>query len=167
MKEKLYAHFLKFGPRRFVIIAVLVLLVLDLINCYYLKLSWEANGLADRMVQLSIKNMKLNPEDFSPETVLEMKGLMTKTFDFFLFLIILNNLFFYLFYLRKKLWAQGYVLFYTLTAAMFSLTLVFDRSMGLGWLFFNIATIPVYLYLYFGVKLLKNETTLVPEKKAR
>lgn len=167
MKEKLLAHFHKIGPRRFVVATVVLLLVLDLVNIYYLKLSWEANRLADNMVQLSITNMKLNPSDFSPETITEMTGLMNKSFDFMLFLILLNNLFFYFFYLRKKLWAQGYVLFYTLTAALFSFTLILDRGMGMGWLFFNIATIPVYLYLYCGVKWLKNETTLVPEKKAR
>jgi hypothetical protein len=167
MKEKLYHHFLKFGPRRFVIFTVLILISLDLVNCRYLQLSWQQNRLAEKMVELSIQNLKLTPEDFSPETVVEMTGLMTKTFDFFLFLIILNNLFFYFFYLRKKLWAQGYILFYTLTAALFSFTLIFDRSMGMGWIFFNISTIPIYVYLYLGVKFLKDDTILIQGKRGQ
>jgi hypothetical protein len=168
MKEKLYNHFLRIGPRRFVVSTVLSLVVLDIINGFYLKLSWVKNGLSDKMVMLVIEGMKLQPEDFDQSTMLEIGGLVDKSFDFFLFLIMTNNLFFYFFYLRKKLWAQGYVLFYTLTAAMFSGLMIFDGyGMGLGWMVFNLLTVPFYVYLYMGVKLLKNETTLVTGKKAR
>lgn len=168
MKEKLYPHFMKIGPRRFVVGTVIILIILDILNGYYLKLSMAKNDLSHKMVLLIIERMQLNPSDFDRATMAEIGGLVDKSFDFFLFLVLFNNLFFYLFYLRKKLWAQAYVLFYTLTAGIFSLLMIFDGyGMGMGWMIFNILTIPLYLYLYMGVKLLKNETTLVPEKKAR
>jgi hypothetical protein len=168
MKDKLLAHFHKIGARRFVVGTVIILVVLDILNCVYLKLAWVQNDLSQRMVLQIINQMKLQPADFNPTTMLEIRGLVDKSFDFFMFIILINNLFFYFFYLRKKLWAQGYVLFYTLTAAIFSGTLLFDGyGMGSGWLIFNLMTIPFYVYLYMGVKLLKDETTLVPQKKAR
>lgn len=166
MKEKLREHFLKWNARRFVISTTIILIVLDLINSYYLKLYWLKKDLSTMMVLQSIKRSNLVVEDFSSETLLEMTGFVNNTFSFFLLLILINNFFFYFFYLKKKLWAQGYVLFYTLTAALFSLTFVFDHAgLGWGWMLYNFSTIFIYLYLYLGVKLLKNETILVSEKK--
>lgn len=167
MKEKLRNHYLKLGPRRFVILTVILLIILDFLSGYYLKLTWASKDFSQKMLELSVENMKLQVTDFSQETMNEMVGLVNMTIDFMLVLLFINNLFFYFFYLRKKLWAQSYVLFYTLTAAFLSLTMVFDHQAGTGWLIFNILTIPTYAYLYMGVKLLKPETTLVPEKKAR
>jgi hypothetical protein len=46
--------------------------------------------------------------------------------------------------------------------------MIFDGlGMGLGWMAFNLLTIPLYFYLYMAVKLLKKETTLEPKKKGR
>jgi hypothetical protein len=168
MKEKLLNHFMRIGPRRFVVGTVILLVILDVLNSIYLKLSWVKNDLSHKIVLLIIERMKLQIGDFDQATIMEISGLTNKSFDFFLLLILVNNLFFYFFYLRKKLWAQAYVLFYALTACIFSATMIFDGyGMGLGWMIFNILTVPLYLYIYWGVKLLKNETTLVPEKKGR
>ncbi len=110
--------------------------------------------------------MKLHASVFDQATMTEIGGLVDKSFDFFLFLILMNNLFFYLFYLRQKIWAQGYVLFYTLTGAIFSGFMIFDGyGMGAGWMMFNLLAVPLYMYLYMGVKVHKFETNLVPEKK--
>ena len=120
------------------------------------------------MVILVIERMKLQATDFDHATMSEIGSLVDMSFDFFLFLILMNNLFFYLFYLRKKIWAQGYVLFYTFTGMIFSAFMIFDGyGMGPAWMIFNLLAVPLYAYLYFGVKFLKNETTLVPEKKGR
>lgn len=168
MKEKLKAHFLKFGPRRFVAATVLILTVMDLINSYFLKLYWVKKNISHNLVVQSIQRSQLMLEDFSRDTMAEMTGFIDNSFYFFLIVILTNNLFFYFFYLRKKLWAQGFVLFYTLTAALFSVTFIFDNAgLGFGWMFYNISTIFIYVYLYLGVKLLKNETTIVPQKKAQ
>jgi hypothetical protein len=168
MREKLKAHFLRFGPRRFVAFTVLSLLVTDLLNSYYLKLYWASKDLSNAMVYLSIKRSSLSVSEFAPETLTEMKGFVDNAFSFFLLVILANNLFFYFFYLRKKLWAQGFVLFYALTATFFSMTFIFDgAALGVGWLAYNMLTIPFYLYVYTGVKLLKAETTLEPGKKGR
>ena len=168
MKEKLYNHFLKIGPRRCVVGIVILLIILDILNGIYLKSSWDLKDTSQQMVILMIKLMKASPADFDADTMLEMSGLIDKAFDFMLFLLLMNNLFFYLFYLRKKLWAQAYVLFYTLTASIFSIAMIFDGlAMGLGWMIFNLLTIPLYFYLYMAVKLLKKETTLEPKKKGR
>lgn len=168
MKEKLYNHFLKIGPRRCVMGIVILLIILDILNGIYLKSSWGLKNTSDQFVLVFIKLMKASPADFDPDTMREMSGLVDKAFDFMLFLLLVNNLFFYLFYLRKKLWAQGYVLFYTLTASIFSVLMIVDGlSMGWGWMIFNLLTIPLYFYLYMAVKLLKKETTLEPKKKGR
>jgi len=167
MKEKLKKHFLNIGPKRFVLIAVLLLIITDLINSYYLKLYWMQKQISSSLISISLQRSQLKVEDFSSDTLLEMTSFVDNAFYFFILIIILNNLFFYAFYLKKKLWAQGYVLFYCLTAAIFSLTFVFDNEgMGEAWLAYNLLTIPFYIYLYFGVKILKVETTLAPGKKA-
>lgn len=166
MKEKLKDHFMRIGPRRFVVGTVIILILLDILNGIYLKQVWGKND--EALLLQVIRMIEVNPADFDQATMAEMRGLIDKSFSFMLFSILLNNLFFYLFYLRKKLWAQGFVLFYTLTAAIFSAAMIFDGfTLGIGWFIFNLLTIPVYLYLYAGVKLLKKETTLEPEKKAR
>jgi len=168
MKEKLLNHYMKIGSRRFVVGTVVMLVILDILNGVYLKFSWVKNGLSDKMVLMFINGMQLKPIDFDQATMAEIGGLVNKSFDFLLFVILVNNLFFYFFYLRKKHWAQGYVLFYTLTASIFSIMMIFDgNDMGSGWMIFNLLTIPFYLYLYLGVKLLKKETILVLEKKGR
>jgi hypothetical protein len=158
MMEKMKQHFLSLGPRRFVIGAVIALIILDLVNTVYLRLYWLVH-------QMILKN-GYTLENFSSDTILEMKGFIDHTFYFFLFLMLVNNLFFYTFYLRKKLWAQGYVLFYTLTAAILGLSFIFEGvNLGWWWLLYNCATIPVYVYLYFGVKVLKYQTTdATPER---
>lgn len=168
MKEKLYNHFLKIGPRRCVVGIVISLIILDVLNGIYLKGSWTLKNTSHQVVLLIIKFMKATPADFDADTMREMSGLVDKAFDFMLFLLLMNNLFFYLFYLRKKLWAQGYILFYTLTAGIFSVLMIFDGlGMGWGWMFFNLLTIPLYFYFYMAVKLLRKETTLEPKKKGR
>lgn len=168
MKEKLRDHYLKFGPRRFVIFAVITLLILDILSGYYLVLVFDHKLQSGQMIHLIAKRMNMQVTDFDPATLQEVVGLVNKTLNFFLFLVLTNNLFFYFFYLRKKLWAQGYVLFYTMTASILSLYFIFEGSnLGVGWTIFNVLTIPIYIYLFFGVKMLKAETTLVPEKKGR
>lgn len=167
MKEKFLNHYHKIGARRFVVGTVLLLIILDVLNGVYLKLFWQARNSSYNMALMMFKQMQVQ-QDLDEATILEVAGLVDKSFDFFLLVILVNNLFFYFFYLKKKLWAQGFVLFYTLTAGILNITMLFDGiSMGMGWFLFNLMTIPLYLYLFYGVKLLKNETTLVPEKKAR
>lgn len=165
MMDKIKAHFLKIGPRRFVMGTVIVLIILDIINTIYLKLYWLQKDLSTLLVHQSIRRSELVLEDFSQETLTGMAGFINNTFYFFLFLVLINNLFFYFFYLRRKLWAQGYVLFYTLTAAIFSVSFVVDQAgLGWSWMLYNLSTIFIYAYLYFGVKVLKYETTdAIPE----
>lgn len=168
MKERLRNHYRKIAPRQFVVATVITLIILDILNGIYLKLIWAKNDLSKNIVLISINRMKLSVADFDQATMMQVGGLLDKSVDFFLFIFLMNNLFFYFFYLRKKLWAQGFVLFYTLTGAIFSGCVIFDGfSLGAGWIIFNLLAIPLYLYLYFGVKILKPETTLVPKKKAQ
>ena len=168
MNEKLKNHFLKIGPRTFVIGTVIVLLILDVLNGIYLKLALGSKNFTENMIVLAYSRLGVPAEEITAESFKEMTWVLERSVDFFLFLILINNLFFYFFYLRKKLWAQGYVLVYTLSAAVLSLLMLTDvYDMGPGWMVFNVLTIPVYVYLYLGVKLLKNETTLVPKKKGR
>lgn len=166
MKEKLLAHFRKFGPRRFVIFAVVTLIISDLLNSWYLKLWWVAKNMSWRGVELTAKRMEIEVSDLTPASISELTGLFNNMFFFFILIILINNFFFYAFYLRRKLWAQGFVLFYTLTAAMLSaLFLVDNAGLGFLWYAYNILMCPVYVYLYFGVKLLKEETVDLPVKK--
>lgn len=151
---------MKFGPRRFVYMAVGVLLILDIINSYFLRVYWLNKDLSTTLVHQMVQKNGYVLENFSSDTINEMKSFLDNTFYFFLFLILVNNLFFYAFYLKKKLWAQGYVLFYALTAAIFALSFLIDHAgLSLGWIAYNIMTIPIYVYLYLGVKVLKYETT--------
>lgn len=164
MKEKLLRHYTQLKPRRFVVGAVITLIILDLLNGYYFKLYWVQTDISQKILLRIIEQNG----DLDQGTIAEVIGLIDKSFAFFLFVILVNNLFFYLFYLRKKLWAQGYVLFYSFTAILFSVTTLFMGTvMGVGWFIFTLVNIPIYLYLYLGIKLLKNETTLVPQKKGR
>ncbi len=168
MKEKLKNHFLKFGPRRFVIFTIVTLLITDLINCYYLKLYGLSKNISLVMVHQTIAKSGQILEDFSVDTIQEMAGFVSNSFYFFLLIIIINNLFFYFFYLRKKLWAQGYVLVYAITGALLQLSFIFDDGgLGPSWMTYNILTIPYYLYLFLGVKLLKPETTIPKVQAAK
>lgn len=165
MNERIRNHFLRWNCRFFVLFTVIALLITDLLNGYYLKLFWANKGMSYNLVRQSISQGGLVIEDFSLDTINEMVGFVNNTFYFFLFLILVNNLFFYGAYLLKKLWAQGFVLFYTLTSAFLALTFIFDdASLPVGWTIYNIATIPMYLYLFLGVKVLKNETTQAASK---
>ena len=169
MKEKTIAHFKRWNCRYFVIFTVISLIITDIINGYYLKLFWTNKGMSQNLVRQSIAQGGMVYEDFSLDTIAEMTGFVDNTFYFFLFIIMANNLFFYLFYYLKRLWSQGFVLFYTITAAIFALTFIFDDG-GLPpvWKIYNAVSIPFYLYLFFGVKVLRQQTTIpVNEKKAR
>lgn len=167
MKEKLRQHFLKIGAPRFVLITVFSLLILDLLTGHSFRMSLIQNGFSEKLVQLSIKQANLQASDLSNETLSEVHNLMNLSLDFMLGLILVNNIFFYFFYFKKKLWAYSYVAFYTLTAGFLSLSMIFDKHISTGWLIFNIATIPMYLYLFLGIKLLKAETTLAQGKKGQ
>jgi hypothetical protein len=160
MLQKLKPHFLKLGPRRFVIGTVILLVILDLINSYYLRIWWQHRDLSIQMTKTIAIQQGVDWSTISNDTVKEVRALIDNAFYFFLFIVLINNFFFYAFYLRKKLWAQGYVLFYTLTTSIFAITfLVEGPILGMPWYLYNLATLFIYAYLYLGVKLLKYETT--------
>lgn len=165
MMEKVKAHFLKLGPRRFVIGAVLLLIVLDVLNTIYLKSYWLHKNLSLLYVEQIAMKQGLNFSELSSGSIHEIKQVVDNSFVFFLTIVLVNNFFFYAFYLKKKLWAQGYVLFYTLTNALLTLLFAVEGPvLGFSWLMYNLATLPIYIYLYFGVKVLKYETTdAIPE----
>lgn len=170
MKEKIKLHFKRWNPRYFVTFVVITLIITDILNGYYLKLFWANKDMSMNLVRQTIAQGGMVFEDFSLDTIKEMTDFVDNIFYFFLFLILVNNLFFYLFYYFKKLWAQGFVLFYTLTAAIFALTLIFDNGvLSPQWTLYNIISIPLYLYLFLGVKFLKEQTMLIPvsEKKGQ
>lgn len=160
MLQKFKPHFLKLGPRRFVIGTVLLLIILDLLNSYYLRIWWQHRDLSILMTKTLAMRQGIDWSTLSQESISEVRGLVDNAFYFFLFIVLINNFFFYAFYLRKKLWAQGYILFYTLSAALFAVTFIYEGPiLGLGWFIFNISTLFLYAYMYVGVKLLKFETT--------
>lgn len=168
MKEKLKAHYLKFGPRVFVAATVLTLIITDVLNSYYLKLYWTSKDMSRNMIVTMARLQKVQLEMLTPDTIEQLTQFINKMFMFFILIVFANNLFFYIFYLRKKLWAQGYVLFYTLTAALFSVTFILDNAdLGAGWMAYNVGTVFLYAYLFMGVKVTKLETTLEDEKKGR
>ncbi len=160
MLEKIKPHFLNLRPRRFVIGTVVLLLVLDLANSYYLRLYWVHKDLSRLYVERIALTQGLNFQELSAGSLQEITKVIDNGFFFFLFIVLLNNLFFYVFYLRRKLWAQGYVLFYTVTNALLAvLFLVEGPVLGAAWFSYNLATILIYAYLYLGVRVLKQETT--------
>jgi hypothetical protein len=169
MMQKIKSHFLKLGPRRFVYVTVCLLIGLDLLNGWYLKLYWEYKNLS---YAYAMKVNEMSQTELDMNTVEGLVQLTDNMVSFFLLIMMINNLFFYFFYLRKKLWAQGYILFYTLTNAFLVLAFLFEGPvLGAEWFFFNLLSIPMYVYLYLGVKVLKYETTdaITPagEMKAR
>lgn len=160
MMEKIKTHFIKMGPKRFVFGAVILLLVLDLVNSYFLRIYWVHKDLSLFYVQKLAMQEGLDFSTLTKDSILEVKGVIDNGFFFFLLIVFFNNIFFYVFYLRKKLWAQGYILFYTITNALLAvLFLIEGPILGMSWFLYNVGTIFIYLYLYFGVKVLKYETT--------
>jgi hypothetical protein len=137
-----------------------MLIILDLINAYYLRMWWLYRDISILMTKTMATNQGLSWSELSTESIKEVKGVVDQGFFFFLFIVLINNFFFYAFYLKKKLWAQGYVLFYCLTASIFAITFLAEGPiLGPFWYAFNLSTCLIYVYLYLGVKLLKNETT--------
>lgn len=160
MMQKIKPHFLKLGPRRFVIGTIILLIVIDLVNSYYLRIWWVHRDLSMLFVQKLAERQGISLSELVPNSIDEIKYLIDNCFFFFLLIVLANNFFFYAFYLKKKLWAQGYVLFYTLTGAFMSLGFLIEGPiLGIPWFVYNLSTIAIYLYLYFGVKVLKFETT--------
>jgi hypothetical protein len=160
MMEKIKKHFSGHNPKYFVILAVVALIILDLINSYYLRLYWVHKNLSILYVEKVASTQGLDFRQLSQESIREVKQVIDNGFFFFLFVVFANNLFFYFFYLRKKLWAQGYVLFYTVTNSLLAvLFLIEGPILGTSWFLYNIMTIFIYLYLYLGVKVLKGATT--------
>lgn len=163
MQEKLVAHFRKLGPRRFVVATVVTLIATDLLNSWYLRLWWVAKNMSETLLYQSSQRSGVSLEELGPGSITELRQFFDQSFYFFLFIILANNLFFYLFYLRRKLWAQGFVLFYALTAAALSVGFLFDNAgLGTGWYIYNLTMIFVYTYMFLGVKYLKAETVDLP-----
>jgi hypothetical protein len=160
MRNKFKAHFMQLGARRFVWAAVALLIVLDLINSLYLRLYWVHKDLSVMVVKRLANSQGLEFGQLTQQTIVEVQAMINNAFFFFLFIILINNIFFYGFYLRKKLWAQGYVLFYTISNSILAITfLVEGKVLGWGWFLYNLASMFLYFYLYLGVKVLKFETT--------
>jgi hypothetical protein len=149
-------HYLKMSQKSFIALTVLSFFVLDLINSYYLRLYWTYKNLSLLYVEKLAQTQGLDFSQLSEQSILEIKQVIDNGFFFFLFIILINNLFFYIFYLRKKLWAQGYVIFYALTNSILSFMFLIEGPiLGIPWFIYNIMTIGVYLYFYLGMKLLK------------
>jgi hypothetical protein len=165
MKEKILTHFRKIGPRRFVISTVLVLIITDLLNSWYLRLWWVSKDMSRLLLAQSSERSGVSLAELGPDSIRELSHFFDNSFYFFLFIILANNLFFYTFYLRRKLWAQGFVLFYALTAGGLSGAFLFDNGgLGTGWYIYNLVMVPVYLYIFLGVKSLKEDTVDLPKK---
>lgn len=157
---KVKSHFLSLGPRRFVIGAVIALIILDIINSIYLRSYWVFKDLSRVAVERLANKEGLQFSELSEQTIMEVTAMINNAFFFFLFIILINNLFFYFFYLKKKLWAQGYVLFYAITNSILAVIfLVEGPIVGWPWFIYNLGTMFLYFYLYLGVKVLKYETT--------
>ncbi len=154
MIEKCQNHFKKWNPKTFLWVAVLILLILDIGNGQFLRLSWLEKNTSMFIINIMTSSGELSLNELSGDTVTELLGMFNNTFLFFLFIILLNNLFFYCFTLLRKAWAHSYLVFYTMTGAFFSLFMVFDSfGMGSFWGFFNIISIIIYTYLFVGLKL--------------
>lgn len=163
MQEKLVAHFRKLGPRRFVVATVVTLIITDLLNSWYLRLWWVAKNMSEKLLMQSAQRSGVSLQELGPDSITELRQFFDQSFYFFLFIILANNLFFYLFYLRKKLWAQGFVLFYVLTAAALSFAFLFDNAdLGAFWYFYNLVMVFLYSYMFLGVKYLKADTVILP-----
>lgn len=157
MLEKIKKHFLDLNPKYFIMIVVVALIALDLINSYYLRIYWVHKNLSILYVEKIASTQGLDFGQLGPDSIREVKQVIDNGFFFFLFIVFANNLFFYFFYLRKKLWAQSYVLFYTVTNSILALIFILEGPiLGTAWFLYNIMTIFVYLYLYLGMKVLKN-----------
>jgi hypothetical protein len=149
-------HYLKYDQIKFITFAIFILFFLDLINSYYLRLYWTHKNLSLLYVEKIASNQGIDFSQLSEQSIIEIKQIIDNGFYFFLFIILINNLFFYFFYLRKKLWAQGYVIFYAITNSLLSiLFLVEGPVLGSAWFIYNLITIGIYLYLYLGMKSLK------------
>ena len=156
--EKIKSHFQNLGIKRFVIIAVVALVILDVFNSYYLRIYWIQKNLSMLYVEKLAHNQGLDVRLLSHQSVQEIKGVIDNGFFFFLFIIFINNLFFYFFYLKKKKWAQGYINFYAVTNLVLGLLFLMEGPiLGMNWFLYNLSTILFYLYLYTGTKLLKFE----------
>ncbi len=154
MKQKLINHYKRWKPKTFLGLAVLTLLGLDLGNGQFLRLSWLEKNTSLNLVHLLGQKGELNLADLSPDTMTELVGMVDNTFLFFLLIVLVNNLFFYLFTLRGKLWAHSFLVFYTMTGALFSLVMVVDSfGMGSFWGLFNILSIAIYTYTFVGLKI--------------
>ncbi len=166
---KIKSHFLSFGPRKFVICAVIVLIILDIINSVYLRTYWVFKDLSRVAVEKLANKEGLQFSELSEQTIIEVTAMINNAFFFFLFIILINNLFFYFFYLKKKLWAQGYVLFYAITNSILAVIfLVEGPIVGWPWFIYNVGTMFLYFYLYLGIKVLKYETTdIIPEHETK
>lgn len=157
---KIKMHFLYLGARRFVLCALAVLLLLDVINSLYLREYWVHRDISRVVVEKLANNQGLEFKQLSEQTIVEITTMANNAFFFFLFIIMVNNLFFYFFYLKRKLWAQSYVLFYAVSNSILAITfLVEGPVLGWTWFSYNLSTMFLYFYLFLGVKVLKHETT--------
>ncbi len=162
-KEKIKRHYLDLGLQRFLVLAVITLIVLDLINSYYLRIYWVQKDLSMLYVKQLGEKQGINVNQLSKQSILEIKTLIDNGFFFFLFIIFINNLFFYFFYLKKKLWAQGYIVFYAISNALLALLFLIEGPiLGLGWFLYNLSTVLFYSYLFAGAKILKFEKAAIP-----
>lgn len=169
MMEKIKKHFTGINSKYFVVIAVIGLVALDLINSYYLRIYWVHKDLSILYVEKIALTQGVDFGQLSRDSIQEVKQVIDNGFFFFLFIVFANNLFFYFFYLRKKLWAQSYVLFYTMTNSLLALLFIIEGPiLGAPWFLYNLLTIFIYLYLYLGVKFLKNSTSeTIPEHERK
>lgn len=132
---------------------MLVLVLLDLGNGQFLRLSWLANKSSLNIIHILASRGEISLSELSHDTVGELLGMVDNTFLFFLFIVFLNNLFFYLFALRAKQWAHGYLVFYTMTGALLSLVMVKSSfDLGFFWGVFNIVSVLAYGYIFLGLK---------------
>jgi hypothetical protein len=161
MMNKVRSHFHKLGAKPFIIGTVLLLIVLDIMNSLYLRLYWVHKNLSVLFVKRLANTQGLEFRQLSQQTILEVQAMVNNAFFFFLLIVLINNLFFYFFYLRKKMWAQGYVLFYTITNSILAISFLIEGGiLGWGWFTYNAASILLYFYLYLGVKTFKFDSSV-------
>lgn len=151
LQNKIRKHFQFFTLNQFQLIIVVSFIILDVLNSLYLKNYWIEKDLTKIYLKKMAQMQGMSLSHLAQNSLNEIQNLISLGFTFLILLFFFNNLFFYIFYLRKKIWAEKYVLFYAFSNAILGIIFILEGPVtGLWWYFYNMMTVIIYCYCFWG-----------------
>lgn len=106
--------------------------------------------LSEYLPSTMAKNVQMMPANMQNQLI----NLLNQSLNLFIILVFVSNILAYIFFLKRKKWAIGYLKGLAITGAIFAVFTIYEALVltSFFWVLVFLLLIPAYLIMYRGIK---------------